>query len=122
MDEESSGKKRHRDCNESTNKREEKRSIPNKNLMSGQFEHSVDTGSAHWLLDNDGPAIVIYIDKSESMWWKNLLLNEEVKESGPRNYTVSMDLLDDGSRMVIDKLIVEQRNKMNGNVDSFPPV
>lgn len=81
------------------------------NMMDGQFEHPVNIASAFWLLDNDVPCIVIYLDKAENMWWKQLLLNEEVTESGPRNYSVAMDNLDDGSRMVIDKLIVEQRNK-----------
>lgn len=80
-------------------------------LIDGQFEHSVCTDSAYWLLDNDEPSIVIYVDKSESMWWKNLLIKEEIIRSGPRNYLIQMDNLDDGSRMAVDKLITEQRKK-----------
>lgn len=82
-------------------------------LIEGQFEHPIITESFYWLLDNDGPCVMIYFDKSENIWWKQLLLNEEVTESSPRNYTVLMDHLDNGSRMCIDRLIVEQRNKKN---------
>lgn len=80
-------------------------------LIEGQFEHQITTESVYWLIDNDGPCIMIYLDKSENIWWKQLLLNEEVTESSPRNYTILMDHLDNGSRMCIDRLIVEQRNK-----------
>lgn len=87
-------------------------------LIEGQFEHPIATESVYWLLDNDGPCIMIYFDKSENIWWKQLLLNEEVTESSPRNYTILMDHLDNGSRMCIDRLIVEQRNKKN-NSENF---
>lgn len=80
-------------------------------IMEGNFEYEVSTESSYWLLDNEDLNIVIYIDKLERMWWKQLLLNEEVTEKGLKNYTILMDHLDDGSRMAVDKLIVEQRNK-----------
>lgn len=92
-------------------------------LIDGQFERSVRAESAYWLLDNDEPSIVIYIDKMENMWWKQLLINEEATLAGPRNYSIQMDNLDDGSRMVVDKLIVEQKKKIhsNSNEDSLSP-
>lgn len=80
-------------------------------LLEGQFEHSISTESVYWLLDSAGPCIMIYMDKSENIWWKQLLLNEQVTESSPRNYSILMDHLDNGSRMVVDRLVVEQRNK-----------
>lgn len=90
-------------------------------LMEGKFEHPVDTESASWLLDRDGPCIVIYIDKAEDLWWQKLLLNEQVTKAGPRNYTVLMNHLDDGSRMAIDRLVVEQRNKILRRNDDLSP-
>lgn len=84
-------------------------------LIDGQFEQSVSAESAYWLLDNEEPSIVIYIDKSESMWWKQLLLDEEATQIGPTNFSIAIDNLDDGSRMVVDKLIVEQKKKVNSN-------
>lgn len=82
-------------------------------LVDGRLEHPIDQESACWLLDNEHePAIVIYVDKSEELWWKQLFLNEQTIEMGPKNRTILMDHLDDGSRMMIDKLIVDQRNKL----------
>lgn len=94
---------------------------PDKVLIEGKFEHPVDTDSVYWLIDNEEASIVIYIDKAEDMWWKQLLLNEEVFEAGPKNYVVAMDHLDDGSRMMIDKLIIDQRNKLMSKDDKFSP-
>lgn len=88
-------------------------------LIEGQFEHQITTESVYWLMDNDGPCIMIYLDKSENIWWKQLLRNEEVTESSPRNYTILMDHLDNGSRMCIDRLIVEQRNKRTDSENFF---
>lgn len=81
-------------------------------LLKGVFEHRVDTDSVYWLIDIEEPGIVVYVDKSEPMWWRKLLLDERVVKAGPTNYSVSMDHLDDGSRMVIDKLVNEQRTKL----------
>lgn len=81
-------------------------------LMVGKFEHPVDTESDSWLIDKDGPCIVIYIDKAENLWWRKLLVDEQVTKEGPRNYVVLMEHLDDGSRMAIDKLVVEERNRV----------
>lgn len=93
-----------------------------KTLMKGKFEHPVDTESASWLLDKDGPCIVIYIDKAENLWWQKLLIDEHPTKAGPRNYTMLMDHLDDGSRMAVEKLIIEQRNKaLNRNSDDLSP-
>lgn len=92
-----------------------------KTLVKGKFEHPVDTESAAWLLDKDGPCIVIYLDKAENLWWQKLLLNEQVTKAGPRNYTVLMDHLDDGSRMAVEKLVIEQRNKILQNTDDLSP-
>jgi len=86
--------------------------VQTKTLMQGVFEHRIKTDSVYWLLDNEEPCIVIYVDKVEPMWWKNLLVDEEVTESGPKHYVVPVDHLDDGSRMIIDKLVAEQRNKV----------
>lgn len=96
--------------------------LPTEVLVEGEFEHPIDVGSAYWLIQKDEPTIIIYIDKREEMWWKHLLLNEEVTEIGPRNYTVPMDGLDEGSRMAIAKLISEQKQKIVQRADDFTSV
>lgn len=88
-------------------------------LVEGCFEHPVDTDSAYWLIETNPPCIVLYVDKAEDMWWKQLLVDEDVTETGPKSYTVPMDHLDNGSRMMIEKLIVEQRNKMTSKEDNY---
>lgn len=92
-----------------------------KTLMMGKFEHPIDTESESWLIDKDGPCIVIYIDKVENLWWRKLLVDEQVTKEGPRNYTVLMEHLDDSSRMAIDKLVVEERNKALRRNDDLSP-
>lgn len=94
---------------------------PIETLVDGKFEHPIDRDSVCWLIENDEPCIVIYVDKAEEMWWKKLLFNEEVTEAGPRSYTVPMDNLDDESRMRIDKLICDQRNKLLSKDDQYSP-
>jgi hypothetical protein len=83
------------------------------NLINGRFEHQVDTETAFWIVEKEGPNLAVFVDKIEDMWWKKLLDNEEAFVQGPKNYTVAMDRLDEGSRMVIDKLVTEQRKKFS---------
>lgn len=82
-------------------------------LMEGEFEHQIDSSTVYWLLDNDKrPTIVLFIDKSTPLWWNRLIKDEKQLQHGRRNYAISIEHLDDGSRMIIDKLVIEQRNKM----------
>lgn len=97
-------------------------SQPVETLVIGEFEHPVDTESACWFVDSVDLCLTIYIDKKEEMWWKQLLLNEEVTAAGPKSYSVPMDQLDECSRMVIDKLITDQKKKMIDKSDYFSPV
>lgn len=94
-----------------------------KTLIKGKFEHQIDVDSAYWVLDKEGPHLVIFMDKIEDMWWKKLLEDETASEQGPKNFTVPMDQLDEGSRMVIDKLVTSQKKKLTrGNdIDSLSP-
>lgn len=96
--------------------------ITTKVLLDGTFERRVNTESFYWLIDGEEPSITIYVDKKEGMWWRQLLMNEEVAKHGPRNYTLSMDHLDDGSRMTVDKLIFEQRTKKTSSEDRYSSV
>lgn len=98
--------------------------LPKETLVEGEFEHPIDVESAYWLIQNDVPTIVIYIDKREEMWWKQLLMGEQVTEAGPREYSVPMDYLAEGSRMAIDKLLTEQRRrfKIQKEEDDLSPV
>lgn len=97
--------------------------IHRRTLIRGKFEHHVDTESAYWVIEEEGPYLAIFIDKAEEMWWNGLLENEEAAERGPRNFTVPMEHLDEGSRMVVDKLVTEQKKKLlsGSNADSLSP-
>lgn len=92
-------------------------------LVEGRFEHDIDVESAYWVLEKEDPQLVIFIDKKEEMWWKKLLENEKASEQGPKNFTVSMDQLDEGSRIVVDKLVTKQKKKLllTNNADSLSP-
>lgn len=88
-------------------------------LMNGRFEHPVDRESVYWLVVKDEHNLVIYIDKREDRWWKQLLIDEEVTVSGRRNYSVPMEHVSEGARMEIDKLIKDQRGKLIERDDEF---
>lgn len=90
-------------------------------LVEGKFEHPVDTESAYWLVEKGKSNLVVYIDKREDRWWKQLLINEKVTTTGPKNYSIPMEHLDEGARMSIQKLIKEQREKRvaDGDDDEF---
>lgn len=92
-------------------------------IVEGRFEHQIDVESAYWVIEKEGPHLAIFIDKAEEMWWKRLLENEEVSEQGPKCFSVPMDQLDEGSRMVIDKLVTKQRRKLlnENNADRLSP-
>lgn len=81
-------------------------------LLEGKFEHPVDVDSAYWVLDREEPAVVIYIDKVEKLWWKSLLYGEQVIELGSQNYSVPLSDLTDEYRVVIDKLVHDQKDKL----------
>lgn len=90
-------------------------------LLDGRLERAVDKDTLCWLIDSDDRAIVIYVDKLENLWWSKLLDDEEPNEIGPKNYSVMIDHIDLGSRMVIDRLVTEQRNKMIEKRDRGEP-
>lgn len=82
-------------------------------LIKGELEHPVIPSSLYWLIDNDKrSSIVLFLDKSNPLWWKRLLKDEKQLERGQREYAIAIEHLDDGSRMMINKLVIEQRNKM----------
>lgn len=83
----------------------------------GRFEHEVDVESAYWMVDKESSSLVIYLDKTEDMWWNKLLVHEQPTELGPKNYTVPMDELDEGARMAVDKLITDQKKKLISSRD-----
>lgn len=80
-------------------------------LLEGSFEHQIDTSSVYWLLDKQDCSILIYLDKLENRWWKELLINEAVNIVGNRNYTIPLESMSEESRMVVERMIMEQRNK-----------
>ena len=90
---------------------------PFETLVQGEFEHPIDTDSVYWLIESEPSQnqLLIYMDKSEDLWWKRLLVGEESVEPGSRNYTISLEQLDSSSHMVVDRLIREQQSKANSD-------
>lgn len=90
-------------------------------LLDRRFTNPVDTSSLYWTIDMDDYCVSIYIDKCERSWWKSLFQQEQVTTSGRVERQIRGDDLDDASRAVIDRLIVEQRHKLsNARVTSTP--
>lgn len=85
-----------------------------KTIVEGQFEDQIDPESVYWVLDTEGkPCLIMYMDKVRGKWWNKLLKNEEATEKGPINYVIDMEDLGEGSRMAIEKLVYEQKSKLD---------
>lgn len=81
-------------------------------LIQGEFVHPIKPDSVYWLIDNEERCIVVFLDKVTPLWWDHLLKYEKPTQLGPRDYRESIEHLDDGARMAIDRLVTQERNKL----------
>lgn len=81
-------------------------------FIDGIFEQQVATETVYWILDVEDCSVVVYIDKAEDCWWQKLLINEVAAEIGQRHYSIPMEQLDEGSKMSVEKIINEQKQKI----------
>lgn len=87
-------------------------------LLQGEFSHSVDIDSCFWILDNKTKNLIIFFDKTDSLWWSNLIQNEQTKIIGTRDLCISANELTDSDRGVCNELILEQMEKLRINSGS----
>lgn len=80
-------------------------------LLEGTLERSVVKDSLFWHIDDQPKVLVLFMDKLESLWWNSLIVGEQAIERGITQRSIPSDSLDEGARMVINKLIAEQKEK-----------
>lgn len=89
-------------------------------IEQGQFPHAIDTEESSWTLETTphapGKEISIHLDKKNKMeWWAHVVTSApkiDVSKITPENSNLSD--LDGETRKMVEKMMVEQREKEAG--------
>ncbi|XP_008323380.1 nudC domain-containing protein 3-like [Cynoglossus semilaevis] len=87
-------------------------------LMEGELTHKINTENSVWSLE-PGRCVNLSLNKTSDVWWSAVLRGEKEIDVNQINRERSMETVTNEEHAVLDKLMLENHQKMQRKVSSY---